>query len=106
VNGALAYIDIAIAFVAVMLMATTLVTFLTQFVMFCLSSRRKILEQSIQGLVEKLGLTKDEAKEVKDQVMADPVIAETRGTVVRRERLIEILLDVATRNPKLQTGCN
>jgi hypothetical protein len=103
-SGVLPYIDIAIAFVTVMLMATTLVTFLTQFVMACLKTRRKILEHAVQGLIVKLGLTEQEAKDLTNKVMEDPTIQESGGSVVRRERLIEILLDLATKNPALQTA--
>src|SRR5262245_15720562 len=103
-SGVLPYIDIAIAFVTVILMATTLVTFLTQFVMACLKARRKILEQAVQGLIVKLGLTEQEAKDLTNKVMEDPTIQESGGSVVRRERLIEILLDLATKNPALQTA--
>jgi hypothetical protein len=101
-SGVIPYIDMAIAFVTVMLMATTLVTFLTQFVMACLKARRKILEQAVQGLIVKLGLTEQEAKDLTNKVMEDPTIKESGGSVVRRERLIEILLDLATENPALQ----
>jgi hypothetical protein len=103
-SGVLPYMDIAIAFVTVMLMATTLVTFLTQVVMACLKERRKILEQAVQGLIVKLGLTEQEAKDLTNKVMEDPTIQESGGSVVRRERLIEILLDLATKNPALQTA--
>ena len=101
-TGALHYIDLAIAFSLVMLLATTLVMTLAQIGATLLKQRRRILEGGLHSLLLQAGLPEADAGSVVSQVMHHPLAQAGGGEAIQREQLVRILLDLARSNPALK----
>ncbi|MCX6592389.1 MAG: hypothetical protein NTZ56_12780 [Acidobacteria bacterium] len=101
-TGALHYVDLAIAFSLVMLLATTLVMTLAQIGATLLKQRQTILQDGIASMLQHIGLTADEAKKVAQQVMAHSMAQAGGGEAIQREQLVRILLDLARDNASLR----
>jgi hypothetical protein len=101
-NQALEYLDIVIAYVAVLVMATSIVSTLTQIVVTTLKKRRSILITHLVTLLKAIGLSESEAKALADEIVVHPKVH--AGSVVRREHLVEILLEKAARTDVVSTA--
>lgn len=97
----LKYIDVLIGLVTVILVASMCVTVLTQAVTSILNSRGKALKQGIMDLLQQIhpGFAAEVTDKIATAVLTHPLIREgnkTLGTVVHREELTKILLELAT----------
>ncbi|MCX6597848.1 MAG: hypothetical protein NTV70_15925 [Acidobacteria bacterium] len=101
-TGALHYIDLAIAFSLVMLLATTLVMTLAQIGATVLKQRRIILQHGLSSLLAQAGLSAEQAAQVAADVMNHPAAQAGGGEAIQREQLVRILLDLARSNPALK----
>lgn len=101
-TGALHYVDLAIAFSLVMLLATTLVMTLAQIGATLLKQRQTILQDGIASMLQHIGLTEDAAKKAAQDVMAHPMAQAGGGEAIQREQLVRILLDLAKDNASLR----
>jgi len=100
-NQALAYLDVVIACVAVLVMATSIVLTLTQIALAALNKRKKILTASLAKLLESIGLTPANAGAIATAIVDHPKVKEQGGSVVKREQLVGMLLEEAVTNPAL-----
>jgi hypothetical protein len=96
-------IDILIGLTVVMLMASLVVTVLTQAVMNVLQTRGKNLRDGIAGLLRQIHgeLPEGSSKKVAEALLTHPLIksAGSRfGTVIHREELTALLLELAAGN--------
>ena len=98
-NQALSYLDVVIAFVAVLVMATSIVSTLTQLAIAILKKRREILSTHLAKLFDEIGIAGPQA-------LATAIVSLDKvhgGSVVQRERLVEILLQKAVASSALAT---
>jgi hypothetical protein len=101
-NQALEYFDIVIAYVAVLVMATSIVSTLTQVVLTVFKKRKSILVTHLVRLLENIGLSNSEAQALTDEIVNHPNVY--AGSVVQREHLVEILLEQAARTNATSTA--
>ena len=97
----LKYIDVLIGLVTVLLVSSMCVTVLTQAATSILNSRGRALKQGIMDLLQLIhpGFAADVTDKIATAVLTHPLIREgekTLGTVVHREELTKILLELAT----------
>ena len=107
-NQALSYLDVVIAFVAVLVMATSIVSTLTQIAIATLNKRRDILIDHLAKLLSTIGIddTRQKGALSAAQDLATRIVSHDKvqgSSVVQRERLVEILLEKAAENPALAT---
>jgi len=93
-------IDVLIGISVVMLLASLVVTVLTQFVTGLVNSRGRHLLQGIAGLLQQIapGLDRSVAREIAAAVLTHPLIrgvGSRFGAVIQREELTKILLELA-----------
>lgn len=120
----LKYVDVLIGFALVMILATTVITSVTQLLATLLRSRGRCLRSGLEALLTQVDSTNLEAKarEISDAVLRHPMIGKptwkwfasavgavwkfcgraapklpevSRGGVVKREELVRILLELA-----------
>ena len=101
-NQALSYLDVVIAFVAVLVMATSIVSTLTQLAIAILKKRREILIAHLTTLLKKVGVAEADAQPLATGVVSHPDVQ--GSSVVQRERLVEILLEKAVGNTAVSTA--
>ncbi len=96
------YLDVLIGFSVVMLLATTLVTSVTQAIVRLLNLRAANLQLGLEALVSELDPNlKAHAKSIAGEVLGHRLVAEAgsifprKGAVVQREELIRILFELA-----------
>jgi hypothetical protein len=94
-NQALSYLDVVIACVAVLVMATSIVLTMTQLTLAGLNKRKEILTASLTKLLESIELTPAQAGTVAAAIVDDPKCKEQGGSVVKREQLVGMLLEKA-----------
>ena len=92
-SQALSYLDVVIAYIAVLVMATSIVSTLTQLAIAILNKRQDILITHLAKLFEGIDLTPAEARTLADDIVKHPKVQ--GGSVVQRGRLVEILLEKA-----------
>ena len=89
-NQALSYLDVVIAFVAVLVMATSIVMTLAQLAIAILNKRRQILVTYLARLFKDIGIAGADAQSLAADIVSHPAVQ--GSSVVQRERLVEILL--------------
>ncbi len=102
-DNLLRYLDIAIGFTMVMLIASALVTVITQWFMSWKSYRSQILGWGIKRLIAQLNPTlADYAEEISQKVLSHPLVADLdkrgnakAGSAIHREDFIRVLLELA-----------
>lgn len=92
-SQALSHLDLVIAYIAILVMAASIVSTLTQLAIAILNKRQDILITHLAKLFEGIGLTPAEAQTLADDIVKHPKVQ--GGSVVQRERLVEILLEKA-----------
>jgi hypothetical protein len=100
----LTYLDILIGFVLVMLLASAVVTVLSQWLLNLRNYRAMVLKEGLKRLLIQVdGALTHHAEEIARRVLLHPLIAgqdwrgEAReGAVVQREELVRVLLELAT----------
>ncbi len=100
------YLDSAIGFIVVILMFSLLITVLVQMVGVLLQLRGKSLLRGVELLLREVDPEiKSQAKDLADQVLTHPVIAEGKhrlASALRPSELKLILQSLAEENPKLK----
>ena len=97
----LKYIDVLIGLTTVLLVTSMCVTVLTQAITSLLNSRGKALKKGVMDLLQQIhpGFTEEITDQIATAVLTHPLIREgnkTLGTVVHREELTKLLLELAT----------
>jgi hypothetical protein len=93
----LSYLDVVIASVALLMMATSIVLTLTQLIIALLKKRKEILTTNLAKLLQDVGLGLEVAEKLAAEIVGDPKIKEQGGSVVTREQLVELLLEMAAK---------
>jgi hypothetical protein len=99
----LSSLDLLISFGVVMLLATSVVTAFVQLALEVLKQRTKVLQSGIAGLLQQAGLDEQCAKSVAEEVIAHRMVG-ADASVIQREKLIQILLDLAARKAELSAS--
>lgn len=96
------YLDIVIAFSCVMLIASSVVTAVTQWILNIRNYRAVVLQAGLEKLIQKAApaINPDEAREIAKKVTLHELVVDgdRPGSVVHREELVRILLELAGSN--------
>ena len=103
-SSLLTYLDILIGFTLVMLLASSLVTVLSQWVLNLSNYRATVLQKGLELLLSQSNdQLKPHVKEIVNTVLFHPLVAgqnwygkAREGTVIQREELVRVLLELVT----------
>lgn len=96
----LSSLDLLISFGVVMLLATSVVTAFVHLLLEILKQRTAVLSHGIARLLEQAGLAAADAEAAAEAVIAHRMVG-ADASVIQREKLIQVLLDLASRGGDL-----
>jgi hypothetical protein len=106
----LTYLDILIGFVLVILLASSIVAVLSQWLLNLRNYRAVVLREGLKRLLSQVdGTLEPHADEIVQAILRHPLVAgrdwkgqEQDGRVIQREGLVRVLLELATTRTKLR----